>query len=83
MGMGGGSLLGVLTTAWLAGVGVDLTALAQGAEYAGMSRIVYPALHGGDLAVANLVVLVLGMLISLYPAFKAARFTPVEAMGHF
>lgn len=83
MGMGAGSLLGGLTTVWLAHVGIDLSALAKGAEYAGMSRIIYPALDGMDLAMANVVVLVLGMTISLYPAIKAARFTPVEAMGHY
>jgi putative ABC transport system permease protein len=82
MGMAAGSLLGALTSVWLAHVGIDLTLLAKGAEYAGMSRIVYPALYGADLVLANGVVLALGMLISLYPAVKAARFTPVEAMGH-
>ncbi|MBI9084482.1 MAG: ABC transporter permease [Desulfobacterales bacterium] len=82
MGMGAGSLLGLLTTMWLANVGIDLSALAEGAEYAGMSRMVYPSLYTADLVMANAVVLVLGMVISLYPAIKAARFTPVEAMGH-
>jgi ABC-type lipoprotein release transport system permease subunit len=32
--------------------------------------------------VANLTVLLLGLLVSLYPAIKAARFTPVQALAH-
>jgi len=31
---------------------------------------------------ANMVVLILGLLVSVYPAAKAARFTPVEALVH-
>jgi ABC-type lipoprotein release transport system permease subunit len=47
-----------------------------------MSRVIFPVVWVKDIASANLVVLVLGLLVCLYPAFKAARFTPVEAMAH-
>jgi ABC-type antimicrobial peptide transport system permease subunit len=30
---------------------------------------------------SNLIVLFLGLLVSAYPAIKAARFTPVEALA--
>ena len=62
--------------------GIDLSAFAAGAEYAGIAKIIYPALNLRDLVIANLMVFLLGMLISLYPAIRAARFTPVEAMTH-
>ncbi len=62
--------------------GIDLSALAKGMEFAGMSRIIYPTFHGKDICLANLVVIILGLLVSLYPAVKAARFTPVEALAH-
>ena len=45
-----------------------------------MSRIIYPVLKLQDMLMANLVVLVLGILVSLYPAIKAARFNPVETL---
>ena len=35
-----------------------------------------------DILMSNLVVLFLGIMVSAYPAVKAARFTPVEALAH-
>jgi ABC-type lipoprotein release transport system permease subunit len=77
-----GNVLGFLSIYALSGSGIDLSALAAGAEYAGMSRIIYPAIAAKDVMVANLTVLLLGLLVSLYPAIKASRFTPVEALAH-
>jgi ABC-type lipoprotein release transport system permease subunit len=77
-----GNLLGLASTWALSIHGLDLSGLAKGAEYAGMPREIYPVLAWQDLLSANLVVLVLGLAICLYPALKAARFTPVEAMTH-
>jgi ABC-type lipoprotein release transport system permease subunit len=77
-----GNALG-LASAWaLSFHGIDLSALAQGVEYAGMSRVIFPMVLPKDMLGANLVVLLLGLLVCLYPAIKAARFTPVEAMIH-
>ena len=60
----------------------DLSALAAGAEYAGMTRVIYPAIGLKDVLMSNMIVLFLGLLVSSYPAVKAARFTPVEALAH-
>jgi len=81
-GMIAGNCLGLLSIFALSGSGIDLSALAAGAEYAGMSRIIYPAIAIKDVMVANLTVLLLGLLVSLYPAIKAARFTPVKALAY-
>jgi len=77
-----GNILGFLSILALSGSGIDLSALAAGAEYAGMSRIIYPAIAAKDVMVANLTVLLLGLLVSLYPAIKASRFTPIQALAH-
>lgn len=77
-----GNVLGLLSIYALSDSGIDLSALAAGAEYAGMTRVIYPAINLKDFAVANLVVMLLGLLVSVYPAVKAARFTPVEALIH-
>jgi ABC-type lipoprotein release transport system permease subunit len=82
----GGMLIGNLAaflTVWIfSRTGIDLSAFAAGAEFAGIAKIIYPAISGRDVVIANLTVFVLGLLISLYPAMRAARFTPVEAMTH-
>ncbi len=77
-----GNALGLLSVFALAGTGIDLSALSEGLEFAGMSRIIYPVIVIKDIVAANLVVLILGLVVSAYPAVKAARFTPVEAMAH-
>ena len=77
-----GNVLSFLSVFALSGSGIDLSALAVGAEFAGMSRVIYPAIYSQDVIVANLVVFILGLLVSVYPAVKAARFTPVEALAH-
>lgn len=77
-----GNFLGFLSVYALSGNGIDLSALAAGAEYAGMTRIIYPAVAIKDVVVANSTVLLLGLIVSLYPAIKASRFTPVEALAH-
>ncbi len=79
-----GTLIGNLLSwpiLWLwADRGLDISAMAAGAEYAGMARVIYPVVAGRDVWLANLTVVGLGLAVSLYPAYKASRFTPVEAM---
>jgi ABC-type antimicrobial peptide transport system permease subunit len=77
-----GNILSFLSIFLLSGNGIDLSALAAGAEYAGMSRVIYPALEFKDVLVSNMIVMLLGLVVSAYPAAKAARFTPVEALAH-
>lgn len=81
-GMVVGNILGFLSVYALSGSGIDLSALAAGAEYAGMTRIIYPAVTIKDVTIANSTVLLLGLIVSLYPAIKASRFTPIEALTH-
>jgi len=77
-----GNLLGLASCWALSFHGLDLSGLAKGAEYAGLSRVIYPDIWLKDVVSANLVVLLPGLVVCLYPAIKAARFTPVEAMAH-
>ncbi|MFO7877252.1 MAG: FtsX-like permease family protein [Desulfovermiculus sp.] len=81
-GLAVGNTLGLLTCFLLNHTGIDLSSFAQGAEFANISRIIYPAVWAKDLVTANAVVLILGLTVSLYPAIKAARFQPVKAMNY-
>ncbi|MBW2557893.1 MAG: ABC transporter permease [Deltaproteobacteria bacterium] len=82
LGMVVGNALGFLSIFALTDTGIDLSALSEGLEFAGMSRVIYPFVLITDIVAANLVVLILGLVVSIYPAVKAARFTPVKAMAH-
>ena len=61
--------------------GIDISAVSQGMEMMGASSVLYPVLRWGDLVLANSVVIVLGLLTSLLPAWRAAQYQPVEALS--
>ncbi|NOY69725.1 MAG: ABC transporter permease [Deltaproteobacteria bacterium] len=75
-----GNIAGIITVFLINRTGIDLSALAAGVEMWGMPRVIHPELWIIDVITANLVVLVLGLVVSIYPAAKAARFTPIEAL---
>ncbi|MCG8636397.1 MAG: FtsX-like permease family protein [Desulfobacterales bacterium] len=80
IGLFAGNLLGFATVQAFAG-GIDLSFMAQGSEFFGMGHIIVPFLTLKDVAAINAVIMVLGLLVCLYPAVKAGRITPVEAMA--
>ncbi len=74
-----GCALTAVTLALLSN-GIDVSGLAQGAELWGMSKVIRPALTRVDVVSAVALVTVLGIAASLYPAFRAARRVPVDAI---
>jgi ABC-type lipoprotein release transport system permease subunit len=79
IGMAMGNVLAWATIAYLGG-GLNLSAFAKGLEWAGLSSVIYPLVAASDVIAANLLVIVLGIIASLYPAWRAARYVPVEAI---
>jgi len=60
--------------------GIDVSIVSEGLDMYGMSTVLYPELLLSDVVLANVVVLVLGFLASLSPAWRAAHYEPVEAI---
>ncbi|MDH3533984.1 MAG: FtsX-like permease family protein, partial [Gammaproteobacteria bacterium] len=60
--------------------GIDVSIVGEGMDMWGMSSVLYPELLLSDVILANIVVLVLGFLASLSPAWRAAHYEPVEAI---
>jgi len=79
IGLGIGNVLAFASVAPLRD-GIDISIVAEGMEMFGASSILYPELLTSDVILANIVVLILGFLSSLSPAWRASRYEPVEAI---
>ncbi|WP_041415786.1 ABC transporter permease [Shewanella halifaxensis] len=75
-----GDTLALLTTNALS-AGVDLSSIADGLAMAGMDTTLYPVVYSQDVIAANIIVMVLGVITSLWPAIKAARSNPIESIN--
>ena len=60
--------------------GIDISVVAEGMEMMGASSRLVPDLRLQDVILANGVVLVLGFLASIVPAWRASQYEPVEAI---
>jgi len=60
--------------------GIDVSIVGEGMEFFGAASVLYPALYLEDVVLANVIVIVLGFLASLSPAWRASRYDPVRAI---
>lgn len=60
--------------------GISLGGLSAGADFLGIERILYPRLDLAEFATTIAVIWVLGVMITLWPARRAAGFDVIEAM---
>ncbi len=60
--------------------GIDLSVVGEGLAMFGAGSVLTPKLTVHDMVLANVVVLILGGLASLSPAWRASRYDPVEAI---
>lgn len=75
-----GLLLGYLTVQYFGRYGIDLSAFSKGLKQFGMSEMVYTSLSQGFYIQLALSVCITGVVASIYPALKAIRLRPVEAI---
>ncbi len=61
--------------------GIDISVVAEGMEMMGTSSMLYPALKLNDMIMANAIVITLGLLTSILPAWRAASYDPIEALN--
>jgi len=80
IGLALGNALAVATILSLES-GLDLSAVAEGMAMMGASSVLYPTLLLDDVILANVVVIILGTLTSILPAWRAARLNPVQAIN--
>ena len=75
-----GLLLGYATVQSLSETGIDLSAWSQGMRRYGISEVIYPYLDSQLYTQLAVSVLITAILASIYPALKAIRLKPVEAI---
>jgi ABC-type lipoprotein release transport system permease subunit len=61
--------------------GIDVSMVAEGMAMMGAGSTLYPVLQSGDMLLVSVVVLLLGLLASVLPAWRAARLNPVQALN--
>ena len=64
----------------MADTGVDVSAFAQGFEMYGMGTVIYPELEPNYYFYVSLLILVTTLVASIFPALKALKLNPVEAI---
>ena len=79
LGLAIGNALAYLTIVPLSD-GIDISIFAEGMEMFGAASVLYPEIDVNDVILANVVVLTLGFLASLSPAWRASRYDPIEAI---
>ena len=75
-----GLFLGWATIQYFSSTGIDLSSFAEGMSQFGMAQVVYPSLETGMYQQLALAVAITAVLGAIYPAWKAIKLKPVEAI---
>lgn len=75
-----GEILSVLLIHYFGQRGIDLSSVAEGMESVGYGAMTYPALEAYRYLQITLLVIITGILASVYPAYKALKLHPAEAI---
>jgi ABC-type lipoprotein release transport system permease subunit len=83
--LGGSALgvgLGIAAVSLMSHTGVDLAMFAKGLAQFGIASRVYPELESRDVLSPFWLALVTALVAAIWPAWKAARLRPAEAVRH-
>jgi len=75
-----GELLSMILINYYGVNGIDISSMSEGLESVGYSAITYPALEAFRYLQITIMVLITGIFASIYPAIKALKLNPAEAL---
>jgi len=75
-----GEVLSVIIINYFNKTGIDLSSVAEGMESVGYAVVTYPMLEPYRYLQITVLVIITSVLASIYPAFKALRLHPAEAI---
>ncbi len=75
-----GEVLSVIIINYFNKTGIDLSSVAEGMESVGYAAVTYPMLEPYRYFQITVLVIITGILASIYPAFKALKLHPAEAI---
>ncbi len=83
LGMLAGTVVGGLLVYWLGTTGIDLSSISGALEaIPGITDRIYPVLIFDHVWLPSLLLFMCSVLVALYPAWRASRLDPVEAIRH-
>jgi ABC-type lipoprotein release transport system permease subunit len=77
-----GAGIGIVLVTFFSIVGIDLSAFSETMRVWGSGSIIYPVIVTNDLLMSMSIVLMTTILAALYPAVKAAKIKPLEALTY-
>ncbi len=81
IGLGIGFVVGITLTYFLQDIGINISAFSKGAAGLGLGDYIYPKLDMYYSLLITGVLFMFGMIVSIYPAIRAASYNVVEALS--
>lgn len=81
-GMAAGVCAGTLFNLVLGVTGLDLTVFSESMRIWGTGSVIYPLIMFKDIAGSAVIVFLTAVIAAVYPAYKAAKIKPLEALNY-
>ncbi|PKP04667.1 MAG: ABC transporter permease [Bacteroidetes bacterium HGW-Bacteroidetes-6] len=75
-----GMIVSKIVIVWTGNTGLDLSSIGQGLEAAGYSSFIYPSVSWSFFFGVSILIVLTGIIASLYPARKATKLNPADAV---
>ena len=75
-----GEVLSMLLIYYYGITGIDISSMAEGMESVGYSAMTFPVLEAYRYVQITMMVIIIGILASIYPAIKGLKLDPAEAI---